>query len=302
MKREIHAVTLSLNLLSRSCARRLFMSYARFVPPLIVAPWLFAQGLGSAAAADLPVVNINDEIGLSFSDLIKNYKEYVPSTSPAFDRENGAVPGFDVSGSFMTDILGVSHIYGALQFRFTDGTIAYTGSSQAGQPVSQTNGITQKDVRLELGKGFLLNDRLMIIPVVQFGYHIWNRNLLSYYEDYSNLYVGAALHLDYSVTPRLVARFRAGLATTASPQIYFGDDDVTTPLGVRPVYQMGGGLDYAVTDHIHLTADADFSHYSYGEGPRYAVARDGSEELSIYNEPSSATNDLYVEGGLAYRF
>ena len=62
MTREVRAVTLSLNLLSRSRARRLFMSYAKFVPPLIVAPWLFTQGLGSAAAADLPAVNINDDL------------------------------------------------------------------------------------------------------------------------------------------------------------------------------------------------------------------------------------------------
>ena len=62
MTREVRAVTLSLNLLSRSCARHLFMSYANFVPPLIVAPWLLAHGLGTAAAADLPAVNISDDL------------------------------------------------------------------------------------------------------------------------------------------------------------------------------------------------------------------------------------------------
>jgi hypothetical protein len=202
----------------------------------------------------------------------------------------------------MKTFAGISHIYGAINFRYDTGNITYTGSTQAGQPVSQTNGLTQKDLRIELGKGFLLNDRLIVIPVFQLGYHVWNRDLVSYYEDYSNFYVGAAVHIDYAVTSRLVARFRGGVATTASPQIYFGNDEVTTPLGVRPVYQLGGGLDYALTDHLHLTADADFSHYSYGEGPYYYIYAPESGEFTSFREPNSATNDLYVEVGVAYSF
>jgi hypothetical protein len=274
----------------------------KYLTPILFCSFLFMQCSHPAAAADLPVVNIDNEFGISFSDLIKNYKEYIPAPSSLHDRENGSVPGFAVTGSFMTGVAGVSHIYGSIVFRYDNGNIAYTGSNQDGEPLSGTSGLTQKDLRLELGKGFLLNDRLMIIPVIQFGYHSWNRNLITFYEDYSNLYVGAALHLDYAVTPRLVARFRGGIATTASPQIYFSNVDATTPLGIRPVYQIGGGLDYAITDHAHLIADADFSHYSYGAGPSVLVPTEESQSYMTYHEPTSATNDLYVEVGLAYRF
>lgn len=249
-------------------------------------------GAGVAHAQGLPVVNVNNEVGLAFSELIKNYKEYAPPGSPGYDRENGAVPGFAVSGSIMRDIGGVSNVYASLIFRYSNGNIAYTGSLQDGTPVSDDSGLIQKDLRLELGKGFLLTDKLLLTPVFQYGYHVWNRDLGEYYEDYSNSYIGGALHVDYAVTDRLVTRFRAGIATTVSPQIYISSSAQTYPLGIRPVYQLGGGLDYAITPRIHLTADADFSHYSYGQSPQIAGLL----------EPNSATNDLYVEFGAAYRF
>jgi len=261
-----------------------------------------------AKAGDLAVVNVNNEVGIAFSELFKHYKENFGPSSSAYDREDGGAPGFAVSGSIMRDIGSVKNLYASLVFRFNSGSIAYTGSLQDGSPFNGTSDLQQKDLRLELGKGVLVTPSLLITPVFQYGYHVWNRALpapsggTGYSEDYTNSYIGGAVHLDYALTPRLVTRLRAGIATTVNPEIYISDDNITQSLGVRPVYQIGGGVDYALTPRLHLTTNVDFSHYSYGasEAEVTGVTEDG--HYTTTHEPDSATNDLYVEFGVAYRF
>lgn len=249
----------------------------------------------SASAQQLAVVSVNNEVGLAFSDLIKNYKEIPPQGNPAHDRENGSVPGFAISGSVMRNVGRVANLYASLVFRYSNGQITYNGATLGdNSPLIGESGLVQKDVRLEVGKGFLVTNSLLLTPVFQYGYHVWDRDI-GYQETYSHSYIGGALQVDYALTPRFVARFRAGIATTVNPQIEIVDEneDVTAGLGIRPVYQLGGGLDYAWTNRIHLVADADFSHYSYGRSAGFGGG---------YFEPVSATNDLYVEGGIAYHF
>lgn len=272
------------------------MSPALKLAGLLAVSTMLAQSMIRAAHADdLPVVNVNNEVGVSFSELIKNYKEFIPDNAPAHDRENGAVRGFAVSGSIMRNLGQISNVYASVNFRYSKGNIAYNGATLVGNvPLMMDSGLVQKSLRFELGRGFLVTPRLLIIPVFQYGYQAWNRDI-GYQETYTESYMGGAVHVDYALTPRLVGRLRAGIASTVGPHITIVDEDDTSngSLGIRPVYQLGGGFDYALTQRIHLTADADYSHYSFG---RTTDFRDGTFE------PSSSTNDLYVEGGVAYHF
>lgn len=278
---------------------------------------LAVTGAGLAARADtLPVIAIHREVGLAAEGQFTNYKENfsVETAKGLHDRETGGTPGFEFKAEDMLDIGPIRHVYASVVFRYNNGTTRYNGAYQRSHdPLITTDGLETKDIRAELGKGFLIGDRLLITPVVQFDYHDWNRTLSDYSEDYRQLAVGAAVHGDFALTRRLVLSARLGWAETLDPKMTATGQSVTIdrqsymldplhfPLGDRPVWQAGSSLDYRMTRHVHLYGGVDFQRFGYAQGKTRATIQ-GHSGHGTYTEPDSWTQTIVLTTGLAWSF
>lgn len=256
-----------------------------------------------------PVIEVNREIGFGFSDQLMNYKEHIGADDGGgYDRELGWVPGFDGTASAMFDLGPFRHLYVGAAFIGNEGSVAYHGAALAPPhtPIESRSGATFKEMRVELGRGFLLPGQVLLTPVVQFGYRVWNRGLdETEYEDYRHFLLGLAVHADYAATRRLVLRGRLGWAETLQPAITIdlqNPNDGTIPgvqadLRSRPVWQVSGGLDYRVYRALHAYGQIDYERYSYGQSS--AVLSPGT---GLVLEPNSSTGLLTLSTGLAIGF
>lgn len=297
---------------------RSFRQRAAFaaIPVLLAAPAAGAQTVPTPAVS-VPIVAVHREVGLAAEGQFLNYKENFPAAptgeATPHDRETGGAPGFAFKAEAMGDLGPVRHAYAAVRFRYNDGTTHYAGGAQfTGTPISATDGLETEDVTVELGKGWLLTRRLLVTPVVQGGYHRWDR-VLGYDEDYHHFFAGLAVHLDYALTPRLVALGRLGWAETLSPRMTAGGIEVpsgdggtvTTDadhfrLGTRPVWQAGLSLDYRLLRHVHLTGGVDFQRFGYGEDS--TTVRYRGTPIARAVEPDSWTQQVVLSTGLAWSF
>jgi hypothetical protein len=272
--------------------------------------------IGQVRADELPVVAIHNEIGVAAEGQLLNYKENF-SNVPAHDRENGWAPGANLSGQVMFNAYGITHIYAAIDYGIVSGQSTYTGATIDGDyPVQYQHHVAMRDLNLELGKGFaLLDGRLLLTPVLQFGHHAWDRDL-SYSETYHNFYVGGAVHVDYALTQRLVLSGRFGVAETfkagmdLSGTSYFANDGTPVPLsnasfnlGALPVWQAGVGLDYAITKRCHLFGKLDFQRFGYSMGTATLTGNYNGRSVRLSTiEPNSWTQTLMPMFGAAYAF
>ncbi len=255
-----------------------------------------------ARADDLPVVNVNNEVGIAFQNLWQWYTE--TSQGAEVDRETGSIPGFDAKFSVMRDIWGISNVYAAVRYAYSSGTVTYNGALLSGQPYAGNSGATINDVEVELGKGFLINPNLLITPLIEGGYRDWQRDVQGpggYNEDYSNGYLGVGVRGDLALNDRLVLTGKLGLAATLSPSMTAsggalaaeGIPPTNYSLGNTGLVQVGIGADYLLADRIHLYGGLDYSHFGFGSS---AV-----NEYGLY-EPSSTTSDFTIRIGFAFGF
>lgn len=272
---------------------------------------------------DLAVIRVNREVGLGVSGNLSNYKEK-PQFNRLYglqphDRELGWIPGMDADASTLFRLGGVRRFYASLHFGLGDGDVGYNGGytrrqfSAVGTPlpsappryvevpdkVSSQRLTTQ--TRGEFGRGFLIGRRFLITPVAQGGYMTWNRSISGphgYSEAYTSWFAGAAVHLDYALTGRLVLRGRAGWAELVGGRMSATNASRDFHLGSRAGWDGGLALDYRLTRSIHLTTGADYTYYSFGR-TRDVSARNG--EGSLY-EPASWTSGVRMHLGAAWAF
>lgn len=269
-----------------------------------------------AHADPIPVIAIHREVGLAAEGQFTNYKEnFSAKTSPGLhDRETGGTPGFEFKAEDMFDLGPIKHIFASVLFRYNNGTTKYNGAFQnSNAPLFSTDGLETKDVRAELGKGFLFGDRLLITPAFQFAYRDYNRGLNTYQEEYRQFAVGAAVHGDFSLTRRLILSARLGWAETIDPRMTatgqsvrinrrsYPLDPIDFSLGERPVWQAGTSLDYRLLRHVHLYGGVDFQRFGYSQGKALATAQ-GHSGHSRYTEPDSWTQTVVLTTGLAWSF
>lgn len=285
----------------------------------------------TAALADpAPVIAVNREIGLSMTGTFRNSVSgansrlmensgsgfITQSVSASRYRTIGWTPGFQADASVMFNAFGIENLYGALHFSLEDGQRNYKSryrsfssfSAPFGFSVGGNDSSNGTDNRGEIGKGFLLlSNTLLLTPFIQGGY-VTSGSDGDFGYGSGSYFAGAGLKADYALTSRLVLRGRFGWAEVLNSGISYNNQP-------RPLWEGGLGVDYRLTQRLHLTAGGDYSYISYGrdgEG-NYSHNRSGNTSIFVayppgtriysYSGSSSAlSNGLKLHAGLAWQF
>ncbi|WP_338421330.1 hypothetical protein [Acetobacter conturbans] len=258
------------------------------------------------------VVQVNREIGLSMTGAWSNYKEKPLWAGPStgYDRETGWVPGFQFDASDMFDMYEIDHVFLALHFALGDGNVGYNGSiwNLAGgiAPYKTSSHRLTTDSRIEIGKGFMVNNSFMITPTIVGGYWSWNRDIkggegvASSSEAYGGFLAGIMVHLDYAITDAFVLRGQLGWTELLGSRMDAAGTNGTFHLRPRPEWSAALDFDYRISHSIHLIAGVRYAYYSFGRS-QSQLQHDGPFPYSLY-EPSSWTNGVTMHTGLAYAF
>ena len=248
------------------------------------------------------ILNVNNQFEAGVTGNWIDYLEHLGNMP--FDKEVGGQLGLEVSGSLMRDwVFRNLYVYG--QFKWSNGNTKYTGSYE-GDPygsliTSDGAEVTSESVRL--GKGFAINDTLMLTPYLSAGARQWGRNSDDpggYHEDYSHGYWGAGLLVQLSPAPRWVVSAHGLVGSTFGARLKTSDNGnfpiipQSYGLGSSAIFIAGLSLDYAVTRHIHANVGIDYTHFKYGASARSPI--DGSWE------PDSKTSETTLKFGLGYAF
>jgi len=222
------------------------------------------------------------------------------------DAETAYLPGLQVTGSAMANIGAICNLYISGSFSWFQGNTSYF---QFGGP-SATNQATVEDSDFRLGKGFNVGPNAMITPYFGAGTNSWNRYLTGpggYREIYTHDYAGAGVLLQYSPGPGWVLSvdgligeaFNSSMTTSLTPG---GFPIIPATYGItnKPVYMVGGSVDYAITEHLHANAGVEYTYFQYGESPWYPVPALGPGVFQ--NEPNSTTSYLTAFIGLGYHW
>ncbi len=245
----------------------------------------------AARAQSLPVVNVNNEIGLAADVMLQNQQDrYLPANGPSPEL-SGWEPGLDAKASVMKDLWGISNVYAAVRFSYTNGT----SSVGPTPPYNGSYNRQNEDLDVELGKGFLITDRFLLTPFIQGGYMDLQSSAFNATNTTTNGFVGLGLRGDYALTERLVVTGRLGWAETVG-------GNLNTPAnynfgyGDGPLWQAGIGLDYLVYRNIHLYGGVDYTNATLERGP---VEYAGFPDSRV---PQANFNDLTFHLGLAWGF
>ncbi len=228
------------------------------------------------------------------------------------DSEQGWVPGFGARASTMFNAFGVENIYASVRYNYNNGNTSYQGRS-VNYPyasISESSGEIVNNAGVEIGKGFLLlSGRAMVIPLVQAGYHSWDRLIpggFSPEEVYTYFSAGVGVRGNYALTDRVVLsgkigwEYMIGAADQTSANPFFSKPANRLTLGARPIYEVSVGADYRLTEHLHTFLQADYSRFGFGQSaPAYYTV--GAQQRYEF-EPSSETDNLLVQLGVAWTF
>ncbi|MBN3867180.1 hypothetical protein [Gluconobacter kondonii] len=282
----------------------------------------FCAGLAPLAAfADpAPVIAVNREIGLSMTGTFRNsvsgnsshmtqsggsgrYAFTEDSASASRYRTIGWAPGFQADASVMFNAFGIENLYGALHFSLEDGQRNYkshyrsysSNSAPYGFSAGGNDSSNGTDNRGEIGKGFLLlSDSLLLTPFIQGGY-VTSGSDGDFGYGSGRYFAGAGLKADYALTSRLVLRGRFGWAEVLNSGISYNNQP-------RPLWEGGLGMDYRMTQRLHLTAGGDYSYISYGHDRNVESSTEFGTAYSYSGVSSALSNGLKLHAGLAWQF
>lgn len=245
----------------------------------------------AARAQNLPVVNVNNEIGLAADGMLQDQQDrYLPGagTSPEL---SGWQPGLDAKASVMKDLWGISNVYAALRFTFND------GQSSVGPtpPYAGSYNRQTENLNIELGKGFLITNRFLLTPFIQGGYTNLQSSAFDATNTTTNGFVGLGLRGDYALTDRLVLTGRLGWAETVGGN-FNTSENYNFGYGDGPMWQAGIGLDYLVYGNIHLYGGVDYTDYALARGALQPVG------VGLSRAPQANFNDLNLHLGIAWGF
>ncbi len=257
------------------------------------------SGVAMAQTEDSAIVQANNEVGIAITGNLTNYQESI--TPGPSDTESGWQPGFAVKGSYMGNPYGIHHLYAAVHYANSFGNIGYRGAV-GGTPYNGTDSATFNRVMGRVGMGFSITvpgHLMMITPYVAGGYQGWNRNLqgpFGYKENYSAGLAGAGALFQYALTPRFVvsgdAEILAVVGGGMTPHLFNGRLG-SASFGTSAEEKVAAGIDYKMSDALHVYSDVGFTHFNY---------TGGSLALPGWREPLSSTNQLGMSLGLAYQF
>ncbi|MDB5448727.1 MAG: hypothetical protein JWQ97_4044 [Phenylobacterium sp.] len=249
-------------------------------------------------AAEL--ASVNREVGVEATGLSRAYKEVFGPGVVQHDRENGWAAGVLGRGSWIGTVGPISNAFVAGEASWNRGNLTYRGTLfNSATPITFQSDLSTGTARGEIGKGFELGPRLLVIPVLEGGYLWWRRDLgAGQTEDYRAGFAGAGVRANLALSGRLVASARVSADTLISPAIRISyAHSYDADLGARPRYDASLGLDYRLRRRLHLTATADWTHYGFGESGLIDTA-----ERGLVYEPTSHASDLRLGAGLAYAY
>ncbi len=242
----------------------------------------------------------NNQAAIQYTSTQVNYKE-TDSNGNTLDTENGAVPGVAVLFTTMAD-WWLGNDYLQVEYSRNSGSTTYIGAPLNGNApfgsISAQDSAVLIDYDLRYGKGFILQDNVMLTPYVEIGHHEWDRGVNAG-ETYSNKYYGVGALGQYSPVRKLVFTANAFVGRTYHATIDLSPDPYgilpsgSSDLGSSNLYKIGLGADYALTPNIHLDAGVDYNQFRYGNG---------IFGNTIYGEPNSSTRYTTVKLGLGYAF
>lgn len=253
----------------------------------------------TAFAGTNDIENANNQFVVQILSKNLDYTETV--NGAVVDTEGGRVPGYGFSWTGMKD-RGHGLDFIQANYRSFNGKTDYVGST-VGNPVygslTTKSGATIADFSLDYGRGLIVNDRVMVTPYGEFGYHKWDRNVGDglpggYPESYSHKYLGIGALGQYSPVDKLVLSANVLIGHTFGSNFSVsGIADFSTALGDSILSKFGISVDYAFTKNIHASAGIDNTSWEYGAS---AVQPSG-----LY-EPDSKTSDTTARAGIGYAF
>ena len=245
----------------------------------------------AARAQSLPVVNVNNEIGLAADVMLQDQGyTFLPGHGPS-PEFSGWQPGLAAKASVMKDLPGISNVYAAVRFNFNDGE----SSTSPSPPYAGTENRQTENLDVELGKGFLITNSFLLTPFIQGGYTNFQSSIFNATATTTNGFVGLGLRGDYALTERLVVTGRLGWAETVGGNLNT-PSNYNLGYGNGPLWQAGIGLDYLLTGHVHLYGGVDYTDYTLARGALQPV---GFQELRA---AQANFNDLNFHLGIAWGF
>jgi hypothetical protein len=251
------------------------------------------------------VLQANREIGVSFSP---SYIAYTENDDNGFSNsEHGWVPGVGLKVTEVFDALKVTNLLVGATYDFNNG---HSNHLNVGSALITPSGFRSNDLSFWVGKGFLLAPNLLVTAEPEAEYREWLRLLpngeFDTREDYTFWAPGIALGLSYSPRSSLVLKVKAGFEYTVSPvNAGGGNPNASIPvppvnliLRPHPLWQVAEGGDWAFPHAIHVYVDPSYARFGFGRSPNYYF---DSGHMS-HHEPSSVTNLLRIDAGLAWAF
>jgi hypothetical protein len=228
------------------------------------------------------------------------------SPTGTLDTENGKVPGYSVFVSMMKDWwLGNDYI--EAEYDYSSGNTDYVGGF-IGPPATPygsvfgTSSATMINYSARYGKGYVVNDGLMLTPYAELGSHEWDRGV-NRGETYTHDYFGIGALGQYSLTSKLVlsANVMAGETygsyITVYPTPGPGGGGFSGSLGNSALYKVGIAADYALVENLHGNIGVEYSSFKYGISAVYPV-----DAAYVAWEPDSKTNYTTIRIGMGYAF
>lgn len=236
-----------------------------------------------------------------------DYKEDLPA--PLKSTETGWIPG----AAFGWTRTKPGALYARTFLEFSSGDIEYDGTTQTGQPITDSNS-NQFLFRVEANIGYTFGSgNVVFSPYTGFGYRFWKRgdsqivNSVAFVrEDYQWMYIPVGLRAvipvgeSVSIEPNGGARFMFwGRMTAYLTDIGFGSDP-TFDLGNKPGYFAEIPIRYRLSRNWSLSLTPWYEYSAIGQSDIVSV-RIGPF-IDSFIEPSSRTHQYGFNIGAGYSF
>ncbi len=276
-----------------------------------LAIWAAIAGLmlAAAAAAHLhraeALTAYNNNASFAFTQSHVGYGERLsPPNGTYFDTESGFIKGGRATVSGMRND-GIRNLYFHFSYDQTNGNLNYVGGiNGTNTSLIEPTNAHMTDIGLRLGQGFMVTNRMMLIPYVGYGFHHWGRGEsaglttpFNYYESYHNQYAAFGVLWQTEIFQRVITTLNLAYGRTIQPTISAPAFGFAEGLGPKPWRRAGVAVDYLIGRHEAVFMSATFTEFQYGAGP-VIVASSGL----IGNEPFSQTEITNYDFGARFLF
>ena len=209
------------------------------------------------------ILDVNNEVRLGFRGQYEDFKSQKSSDEPE-SVATGWMPGLNASVSTMFNMGRLKHIYLSFRDNYVQGRQSHSGGDPAGKSMYNH----MNDAFLRVGEGIQVNDSLMLVRYLEFGYQYANRHIEHYGQlAYHNELAGAGLMLEYAATPKLVLTgdISAGATFDATNSVHPVPSRTTEDVehyrfGTRMTGAASVGADYKLDGPLHIYGDIDYRY------------------------------------------